>query len=185
MNRDQHNDRESFEAGDSVGARILSRLTTFRVDWSRARGKLGRVDPRDQPDYEPLIDSEEADIDKANIVSSLIRFDPKDFLADPNDKRHVLAIDLDIPATLVPSSTPGHQHLYVETKEGIPHHRYLALLAALADCGIIEEGYAAVSIARGHSDLRLPWVSKDDEIPAKAEAPAPPVQVAQSTPIDF
>jgi len=166
---------DTFEDNNPLGMRILRRLTTFRVDWSRARGKH---DPNDVVDYEPMIDREEADLEKANIVSSLIK--PKvDFLADPNDKRHILAIDLDIPATLISSSTPGHHHLYIETKEGIPHHRYMALLHALADAGVIEEGYAQVSIARGHSDLRLPWVSKDDQIPAKddPQVPAPPAIV--------
>ena len=168
--------RKQFEDGNPLGSRILSRLTTFRVDWTRARGKH---DPNDVVDYEPMIDREEADLDRANIVSSLIRQDPKDFLYDPNDRRHVLAIDLDIPATLVPSSSPGHHHLYIETKEGIPHHRYMALLHALADAGVIEPGYAQVSIARGHSDLRLPWVSKDDEIPAKALPEPPPLPVVR------
>lgn len=167
--------RSDFEAANPKVMRLLRRLTTFRVDWTRARGKH---DPNDHPAYEPMIDREEADLDKANIVSSLIR-QPKDFLADPNDRRHVLAIDLDIPATLIPSSTPGHHHLYIETKEGIPHHRYMALLSALADAGVIEEGYAEVSIARGHSDLRLPWVRKDDAIPETEDpkVPAPPAIV--------
>lgn len=167
--------RKQFEDGNPLGRRIIDRLTTYRVDWTRARGKH---DPNDMVEYEPMIDREEADLDRANIVSSLIK-QPEDFLADPNDRRHVLAIDLDIPATLVPSSTPGHHHLYIETKDGIPHHRYMALLHALADAGIIEDGYAKVSIARGHSDLRLPWVSKDDQIPAAEDpqVPAPPAIV--------
>lgn len=154
---------------------LLNRLTTFRVDWTKARGKH---DPNDVADYEPMIDREEADLELANIVSSLIKL-PKDFTADPNDRRHVLAIDLDVPAHLIPSSTPGHHHLYVEVPKGIPHHRYMALLSALADAGIIEKGYAEVSIARGHSDLRLPWVRKDDQIPAKEDprVPAPPAIV--------
>lgn len=168
-------DFAEFKRSNPLGARLLGRLTTFRVDWTRARGKH---DPNDVVDYEPMIDREEADIERANIVSSLIKT-PKDFAADPNDKRHILAIDLDIPATLVPSSTGGHHHLYIETKEGIPHHRYMALLHALADAGVIESGYAQVSIARGHSDLRLPWVSKDDEIPEREDpqVPAPPTAV--------
>lgn len=159
--------RAEFERDNRRVMTLLARLTTFRVDWSRARGKH---DPNDMPDYEPLIDREEADLDKANIVSSRIRQGP---FEDKTRPRHVLAIDLDIPAYLVPSSTHGHSHLYVETKNGIPHHRYMALLHALADAGIIEEGYAQVSIARGHSDLRLPWVRKDDEIPGPPTAPLP------------
>lgn len=173
---------DEFEKGNPLGARILRRLTTFRVDWTKARGKH---DPNDVADYEPMIDREEADIEHANIVSSLIK-PPKDYCADPNNRRHVLAIDLDIPATLIPSSSPGHHHLYIEVPKGIPHHRYMALLSALADAGIIEKGYAEVSIARGHSDLRLPWVKKDDQIPARdtsvedaAAALVPPLPVVR------
>lgn len=141
---------------------LLKRLTTFRVDWSKTGGS-----PRDVIDYEVGIDREEADLDKANVVSSKLRPQPWEVVTDPG--HHVLAIDLDVPAYLVPSSTEGHSHLYVDVK--IPHHRYLALLSALADAGVIEKGYAQVSIARGHSDLRLPWVHKGDAAPAKVEAP--------------
>lgn len=169
---------DDFQNENRVAARILRRLTTFRVDWTRARGKH---DPNDVADYEPMIDREEAEIDRANIVSSLLR-PPTGFAHDPNDLRHVLAIDLDIPAALVPSSTPGHHHLYVETKDGIPHHRYMALLSALADAGVIEKGYAEVSIARGHSDLRLPWVSKDDEIPGPPDPVGPCLPAAVEPP---
>ena len=169
--------RENFETASPQVMHLLRRLTTFRVDWTKARGKH---DPNDTAEYEPLIDREEADLERANIVSSKIR--PRPF-EDETKPRHVLAIDLDIPAHLVPSSTNGHYHLYVETKEGIPHHRYMALLHALADAGIIEPGYAQVSIARGHSDLRLPWVRKDDEIPAKDDPQVPaPVAVVPPVP---
>lgn len=168
--------RAEFERDNRRVTDLLARLTTFRVDWTRARG---RHDPNDMPDYEPLIDREEADLDKANIVSSKIR---QGFFDDKTRPRHVLAIDLDIPAYLVPSSTRGHSHLYIETKAGIPHHRYMALLHALADAGVIEEGYAQVSIARGHSDLRLPWVRKDDQI-AESEDPKVPTPPAAIPPI--
>lgn len=168
--------RTMFEEDHPMVSRLLRRLTTFRVDWSRAGGKH---DPNDVADYEPMIDREEVGLERSNIVSSLVKPIPSNFSSDTNDKRHVLAIDLDIPAYLVPSSTSGHSHLYVEVPGGIPHHRYMALLSALADAGIIEKGYAEVSIARGHSDLRLPWVRKDDEIPAAEDPqiPAPPLAI--------
>lgn len=165
---------------------LLNRLQTFRVDWKVVAGKAGFA--QDQPDYEPGIDREEADLEKSNVVSSIIKPEPN-FSPISSDgrgghARHVVAIDLDIPAHLVPSSTPGHSHLYIEVKGGIPHHRYMALLSALADAGVIERGYADVSIARGHSDLRLPWVRKGQELPAVEMAPLPvePVQVAAVTP---
>ena len=152
---------------------LLNRLQTFRVDWKAVAGKAGFAN--DDPTYEPGIDREEADLEQSNVVSSLIKPAPNfsPISSDKRDARHVVAIDIDIPAHLVPSSTPGHSHLYIEVKGGIPHHRYMALLSALADAGVIERGYADVSIARGHSDLRLPWVRKGQELPTVEVAPLP------------
>lgn len=92
-----------------------------------------------------------ASIGEANVSTS-IREDSED--------SHALLLDLDIPAWLVPSSTPGHSHLYVDVK--IPTRKYYALLDALADAGVIQPGYAASSKHRGGTALRLPWVKKPD-----------------------
>lgn len=97
------------------------------------------------------------DIGEANIATS-IREDIGDSHAAPV---HALLIDLDIPAWLVPSSTPGHSHLYVDV--AIPERNYFALLGALADCGVIQPGYAKSSIHRGGTALRLPWVKKHEQ----------------------
>lgn len=71
---------------------------------------------------------------------------------------HSIMLDLDVPAHLVPSSTPGHSHLYIDVK--VPWHTYLRLLSALADAGVIERGYVGASKKRGGTFLRLPWVKK-------------------------
>lgn len=99
-----------------------------------------------------------ASIAEANVSTS-IREDCED--------SHALLLDLDIPAWLVPSSTEGHSHLYVDAK--IPTSAYFALLDALADAGVIQRGYANSSKHRGGTALRLPWVKKPDT----AEKPAP------------
>lgn len=72
--------------------------------------------------------------------------------------QHTLAIDLDVPARLVPSSTPGHSHLYIDTP--MQWADYLAVLNALANVGVIEPGYLAASARCGYTTLRLPWVRK-------------------------
>ena len=71
---------------------------------------------------------------------------------------HAPAIDIDIPAYLIPSSTEGHSHLYFDVE--VPWDKYANLLRALADAGIVERGYADASEANGFSVLRLPWVKK-------------------------
>lgn len=83
-------------------------------------------------------------------VSTSIREDAEDC--------HALLLDLDLPAWLVPSSTEGHSHLYVDAK--IPTPTYFALLDALADAGVIQRGYANSSKHRGGTALRLPWIKK-------------------------
>jgi len=84
----------------------------------------------------------------ANVTSSLA-----------DDGFHYPALDIDVPCRVVPSSTPGHSHLYFdETKLTWP--QYVNLMNVLADCGILERGYVAASRAKGQSLLRLPGVTK-------------------------
>jgi hypothetical protein len=87
------------------------------------------------------------DIDKAHIV-----------LSTDDDGWHRPVLDIDFPAALIPSSTPGHFHLYLDKK--LSTSQYMKLLDALAEAGIIEQGYASVSEARGYTSARLPWVKK-------------------------
>jgi hypothetical protein len=47
--------------------------------------------------------------------------------------RHAPVLDIDVPAYLVPSSTPGHSHLYI---------------------------YVKASIRRRHTAVRVPWLKK-------------------------
>lgn len=91
----------------------------------------------------------------ANVVTSL-----HENSTWATEGRHALLLDLDIPATLVPSSTEGHNHLYIDVPDGIPEDKWLVLIRALADAGVIEEGYAQASIERGYTALRLPGVTK-------------------------
>ncbi|WP_405056999.1 hypothetical protein OG474_30215 [Kribbella sp. NBC_01505] len=72
--------------------------------------------------------------------------------------KHTLMIDLDVPATLIPSTTPGHSHLYIDVKTDWP--MALQVLEALADAGVVEPGYVRASEARRCTTLRLPWVRK-------------------------
>lgn len=76
-------------------------------------------------------------------------------------ERHYLMVDLDVPAYLVPSTTPGHTHLYIDID--MPWCDYEQLLRAMAACGIIEPGYANASVERRSTTLRLPWIKKEYE----------------------
>lgn len=72
---------------------------------------------------------------------------------------HAPVIDIDYPIMVIPSSTPGHYHLYIE--KAILWEDYAYLLMVLAKIGLIEEGFAQASIFREYSAVRLPWVKKD------------------------
>jgi hypothetical protein len=94
------------------------------------------------------------DVAGANLITSLMPGIP---LA-PAGGVHKPVIDIDLPAQLVPSSTPGHYHLYLDVE--VPWDAYVDLLEALAAAGIVEHGYVSASIARGYTAVRPPWVRK-------------------------
>lgn len=73
-------------------------------------------------------------------------------------------LDLDFPAELIASSTPGHYHLYLD--KPISHAKWEALMVALAEAGIIEPGYANSSRSRGYNMVRLDRTKGQDGLPA-------------------
>lgn len=73
---------------------------------------------------------------------------------------HAPVIDIDLPIHVYPSSQLGHYHLYVNKE--MSWDDYVELLTALAKAGIVEEGYANASIARGYSAVRPVGVQKID-----------------------
>lgn len=84
---------------------------------------------------------------QANLVASLTE-----------DGFHAPVIDLDIPARLVPSSTEGHSHLYIDVD--LTWYAYRRLLRALCEAGIIEQGYLNASEDRGMTMVRKPGVKR-------------------------
>lgn len=97
---------------------------------------------------EPIV----IDIEKANVITSMIA---------TKVTHHKVIIDLDIPAQLIPSTTPGHFHLYIDHEMG--KDAYFKLIAALVEAGLVEPGYLGASEARGYTAVRLPWVKKEPE----------------------
>lgn len=66
--------------------------------------------------------------------------------------RHLPVIDLDLPVQLVPSSTPGCFHLFID--HPVRWGDFAELLQLLARMGIVEQGYADASIDRGMAFVR-------------------------------
>lgn len=73
--------------------------------------------------------------------------------------KHMPVLDLDVEHYFVPSSTPGHAHLYINTE--CSWEDYTEFLRAAAKCGILEDNYVDVSIRKGYTAVRLPWVQRE------------------------
>ncbi len=98
-----------------------------------------------------LFDPDDADLITSRIMgTSLVPTFPGPW--------HTIMLDLDVPATLVPSTTPGHSHLYIDVP--VRWEMYQEILAVLAKAKILEKGYVGASVHRGFTSLRLPWVRK-------------------------
>lgn len=102
--------------------------------------------------------------DRANLVSS----------ATPLGT-HLPVLDIDFPVRAVPSTTPGHFHLYID-KELTPG-QYDLLLTTLRDIGIIEPGFYNAWKARGMTMVRKPGEKKPPGAPPSTDVPDPPAAV--------
>lgn len=85
--------------------------------------------------------------DEANIIGSLCA-----------DGQHRPALDIDHPCRLVPSSTRGHFHLYVDVP--MSSEQYVELVQAFEKAGIVTPFYAKAAQIRGGTFCRPPWVKK-------------------------
>lgn len=94
----------------------------------------------------------------ANVVSSEI---------DNGDGAHKLVLDIDHPAKLIPSSTPGHFHLYID--HAMSWERYAAVLLAMSTAGVLEEGFVNCALRRKFTAARLPWVRKESTTTSEKE----------------
>lgn len=96
--------------------------------------------------------------DKATLVTSLC--EPEWRPGVGWVETHMPVIDLDIECHLVPSSTPGHSHLYIN--KPMTKTELWALLEQMARIGLVEEGYVSASKRRGFSAVRHPRVTKTE-----------------------
>jgi hypothetical protein len=90
--------------------------------------------------------------DTADMVSSLVVKD------DKATGTHTVMLDLDMPVTLMESSTPDHYHLYID--HVMSWSKYRKLLDALRKAGLIEQGFYDASVRNHATMLRPPWVRK-------------------------
>lgn len=85
-----------------------------------------------------------------NLVSSIT-----------HDGKQMPILDMDFPHRIVPSSTPGHNHIFIDVK--MSKFRWFVLMCALYFAGVIELGFFVWSLRRGGNFVRLPGVVKTDD----------------------
>ena len=86
-----------------------------------------------------------------NLVSSHIH----------GSKLHAPVIDIDVPVRLIPSTTPGHTHLYIDVP--MSRVRMMVLLWALKVAGVLEMGSFWWSLRRGATFVRVPDHPKTED----------------------
>lgn len=89
--------------------------------------------------------------ENANLISSLCQ-----------DGQHRPVLDIDFPVRLIPSTTPGHFHLYVDIP--MTWEKQCTLMLAMENAGILQFGYRKYSESRGMSLVRPPWVKKPEKL---------------------
>lgn len=108
------------------------------------------------------VERPEAALELSNTVSSRVKESVRGWLRETygggDPEFHKPVLDIDHRCLLLDSSTPGHHHLIIDVE--IEWEKYEKLLTVLAECGIIQEGYAGASIERHGSYIRVPWVKE-------------------------
>lgn len=108
-------------------------------------------------DYDAMHEEVTTDLDRANVITSAVA-DVEIRGVGLYAEAHKIVLDLDHPAILLDSSTPGHHHLYID--KTLTWEQYEKLLLVLGEVGLLEEGYVRASLERRYTSLRLPWVRK-------------------------
>lgn len=73
-------------------------------------------------------------------------------------KLHAPVLDIDIPIRVIPSTTSGNCHLYID--KPMPRWKMLLMLWAMMIAGVVEPGNFWWSLRRGGTFVRKPLVAK-------------------------
>lgn len=138
------------------------------------RGLYTTVTPVSDSPYEEDPERLPATHDNAVLVGSKL----------PNGN-HMPVIDLDLPCTLVPSSTPGHFHLYINKE--MTFGQMLNMLQMMTDAGVVQPGFNRFSRERGQAFVRYPGVTRNNEAARIEEglAAAEQAELARERELDF
>lgn len=94
---------------------------------------------------------------EADAIGSLIENKPSE------PELHAPVLDFDFPCELLPSSTYGNNHLYINTP--MSWENYEKLLGTLCEVGLIQEGFYRAAIKNKQTIVRKPGTHKDPPEP--------------------
>ena|ERR1700755_1226139 len=123
------------------------------------RWKGDSTTPDSTTAYEETTDLEMADVISSSRNRLTMVYNSETFPSGDSEQMHTVVLDIDVPAALVDSTTPGRHHLYIDTP--MSWDVYVRLLEAMQEAGILEAGYVNASKDRGFTAVRLPWVRKE------------------------
>lgn len=120
--------------------------------------------------------SEDPDLSEARPIvpvadSDVVTSEVQGWMPKTPKGTHKPVLDLDFPAKLIDSSTPGHHHLLIDKE--LTWHQYVKLLDVMQEVGLLEPGYVSASKERGFTCVRLPWVKKSRPVLPSDETPPP------------
>ncbi len=96
-----------------------------------------------------------------NCISSQVARGGNSLKFEAAQDKHKVVIDVDLPVKVVPSSTPGHFHLFIDHEMNWNEYKYFLYGCMMA--GIIEPGYYRAAMARQTTEVRLPWIKKGEQ----------------------
>lgn len=104
-------------------------------------------------EYRPTVETP----DRGTVVTSEVADRENRWIAVKGLHKPVL--DIDLPVIVLPSSTEGHHHLFID--KVLTWEQYVELLDVLVKVGIVQEGFRNASVSRKHTAVRLPWIKKE------------------------
>lgn len=130
----------------------------YVIDWFGRKFRNGKAEELQNNSEDPNFGTDAGDWCEegpgATLVTSLLA----DQSASAFDILHAPVIDIDLPCHYVPSTTPGHGHLYIN--KAMRWQDVRKLLDVLVEVGIVERGYRDASAVRGYTAVRTPWTYK-------------------------
>jgi hypothetical protein len=111
--------------------------------------------PTDDPKEEKRV--EVVNLKDANLIGS------REVISYDNTREyHWPVLDLDFPCDLIPSSTEGHYHLYLDKR--LTWEQYEKVLKVLGEVGILEPQFVKWAMERKQTQVRIPGQTKAEEV---------------------